>query len=201
MIKLTEFASRHFDPSFKGTKIYMSKDLFEIQINEKFATAIDVNSLTGSQKSETIRTCNNLIFPGYADFCKQYIIKSDLFNIKAGAIPITLENYQYLRSGYSARNADEVPVLGRWFEFPEKRFIQTAKYLNIILYSKEQLEREDSELIFDTDWGIVAILGQLGKKPEPPKPATIIRNSMGISEGGSGHPFNRMEYKQKKNSK
>ena len=47
---------------------------------------------------------------------------------------------------------------------------------------------------FDADWGVVAILGQSHPNEEPMKPETMIRNSLGISEGGSGVPLDREAY-------
>ena len=47
---------------------------------------------------------------------------------------------------------------------------------------------------FDADWGIVAILGQSHPGEEPMKPETMLRNALGIKEGGSGVELNRETY-------
>ena len=49
---------------------------------------------------------------GYADFCKLLIVPN-FTNARTGTLPITLENYQYLRTGYFSRRKDELPVLSR----------------------------------------------------------------------------------------
>jgi hypothetical protein len=55
------------------------------------------------------------------------------------------DNQHLLRSGYSARSAAELPVLTRWF--PEDKVeIPEAAFLDIILYSREQLELERSAM-------------------------------------------------------
>jgi hypothetical protein len=83
----------------------------------------------------------------------------------------------------------------RWFELPLPA--PKAEYLVIVLYSKEQLEKEaTSEYVFDGDWGIVAILGQMSAVEEPMKPITMMRNALGIEEGGSGVPIDKEAYKK-----
>ena len=47
---------------------------------------------------------------------------------------------------------------------------------------------------FDADWGVVAILGQSHPNEEPMKPETMLRNALGIEEGGSGVPLDREQY-------
>jgi len=130
------------------------------------------------------------IFKGYASFCKLVVVQN-FTDAKVGSMPITLENYQYLRSGYSARRDFELPVFSRWFELPLPA--PKAEYLVIVLYSKEQIELEDN-IEFDADWGIVSIMGTMYGEEEPMKPETMIRNSMGIEYGGSGVELNKDEY-------
>lgn len=71
--------------------------------------------------------------------------------------------------------------------------------------SKEQLEKEanlekeinnEDYFSFNADYGIVAILGQSHPNEEPMKPETMIRNALGIEEGGSGVPLNKEKYLQ-----
>ena len=51
-------------------------------------------------------------------------------------MPITLENYQYIRSGYSARRDSELPTFSRWLELPLGK--PKAEWLCIVCYDKEQ---------------------------------------------------------------
>ena len=202
-IKITEFAERHFDKDFGGTKILdMSVNEFEKNINEnEFVIQTLINQ---SNKSENIEFYDKItIIPGYADFCKLVAIPN-FTNAKVGSMPITLENYQYLRSGYSARREEELPVFSRWLELPLGK--SKAEWLILVLYDKKQIDKEsrvdyedDSDphkkfYSFDADWGIVAILGQSHPGEEPMKPETMLRNALGIEEGGSGVKLDREAY-------
>jgi len=215
-IKITDFAKRHFDKDFGGTKIlnYTIKD-FEQEINKKSRKIekfmyVDIDIQIAMLAD--IRVMN-----GYADFCKLVAIPN-FTDAKLGSMPITLENYQYLRSGYSARKENELPVLSRWLELPLGK--PKAEWLILVLYDKEQLTKEQNvnefneykcqktniNFInwchkkkyvcheFDGDWGIVAILGQSHPNEEPMKPETMLRNALGIEEGGSGVVLDRDKY-------
>jgi len=180
-IKITQFGKRHFDKDFGGTKI------LDLTIDE-FERIIQLETSYEFNKHKVI--------PGYAPFCK-LLIMENFTDAKIGSMPITLENYQYLRSGYSARKESELPVFSRWFELPIEKPI--ASHLIIVLYSKEQIEKEANEnkelkVNFNADWGIVAILGQSHGNEEPMKPETMLRNALGIKEGGSGVPLDRDKY-------
>lgn len=190
LIKITDFALRHFDKKFGGTKILNdSPDVIENLINgtDIMATFYQLKSIVNC----TIHIRPDVVLrPGYASFCKLLFIKN-ITDAKVGTLPITLENYQYLRSGYSSRTPDELPVLSRWFEFPINPPI--AKWLCFVLYSKEQIEKENNES-FPAKWGVVAILGQEDNKEDPINPITMMRNAMGIEFGGSGVPIDKDKY-------
>jgi len=186
-VKITEFAKRHFDSKFGGTKILdYTPEKFEDILNLNISA---LNSFPITEHS------TERILPGYADFCKLVVIKN-FTSAKTGTLPITIENYQYLRSGFSARIESELPVLERWFELPIPA--PKAEYLVVVLYSKEQLEKErkEDEEEFVGDWGVVAILAQMSSNEEPMKPITMMRNALGIEEGGSGVPIDREAYKK-----
>jgi len=195
-IKVTEFGKRHFDKKFVGTKISnTTSEEFEKTINDVIMDSKYTINKFDNIKTEPIptRMSNGLswnIFNGYVPFCKLLVVEN-FTDAKVGSMPITLENYQYLRSGYSARRDFELPVFSRWLELPLPA--PKAEFLVVVLYSKEQIEQEDN-IEFDADWGIVAILGQSHYDIEPMKPETMIRNSMGIEYGGSGVELNKDEY-------
>jgi len=228
-IKITEFAERHFDKDFGSTKILdMSVQEFQHEIDE--LTAYIRNAFTGNTYIRNAFTGNtytkNIItYDGYADFCKLVAIPN-FTSAKLGSMPITLENYQYIRSGYSARRDSELPTFSRWLELPTE--IPKSDWLVLVLYDKEQMTKEsmpeesdrydkyvkkmkkeniphetyfswlDSNSIdyvsYDADWGVVAILGQSSPVEEPMKPETMLRNALGVKEGGSGHELNREDY-------
>ena len=186
-VKITEFAKRHFDSKFGGTKILDSTpEEFERIVNQKLEL---INSSISTEHS------TERILPGYADFCKLVVVKN-FTNARTGTLPITLDNYQYLRTGFSSRTEKELPVMDRWFDLPLSA--PKAQYLVVVLYSKEQLdtERKEGEEEFIGNWGAVAILGQMSSNEEPMKPITMMRNALGIEEGGSGVPIDREAYKK-----
>lgn len=192
-IQLTKFGERHFNRSFNGTKIldYSAKE-FEGKISDMMKEV----KVGGYIHSPSIK-----LIDGYADFCKLLVIRN-FTDAKTGTLPITLENHQYLRSGYFSRTKTELPVLSRWFEIP-KMFIPKAEYLIVILYTYDQLFEEHQskahgpfKLDTDTDYGIVAILAQMTDDEEPMQPLTMMRNSMDKKFGGSGVPLDEEAYRK-----
>lgn len=173
-IDLTEFSLRHFDKTFTGTYIDWDPDEF-------------VNTLNNCTHSSSHK-----ILDGYADFCKLVVV-SNFTNAKTGTMKIDLTTLPYLKSGYGKRKESELPVLSQWLEIP-KRFIPKAEYLVVVVYSKEQLAKEGTYI--DNDWGIVAILAQMTNEEEPMKPITMMRNALGIDEGGSGVKLNKEAYEK-----
>jgi len=215
-IKITKFAARQFDRKFGATKILdYTPEQFE-NIIQNSITFKEIESLSGIEYNgskfrvinipksndkndvckELVAEANNLI-DGYAPFCKLLPIKN-FTDARVGSLPITIENYQYIRSGYSARTENELPILSRWLELPLGR--PKAEWLMIVLYSKEQIEKEakeqdtQEEIKFDADWGIVSILGQDVSIEVPLIPVTIMRNALGMEYGGSGFPIDKKRY-------
>jgi hypothetical protein len=130
------------------------------------------------------------VLPGYAPFCQLNVYRN-WTSTRCFTVPITDHNRHLLRSAYEARTSDELPVLVRWFEGVEP---PVADYLIVILYDREQLAREGTRI--DTDWGVVGCL--YGAQPEeiPMVPITMMRNALGVAEGGSGVPLDRAAYRR-----
>lgn len=195
-IKMTEFALRHFDRDFGGTKILnLEPKDFERRLNEYTHATYLREVLINSDIVIDV-------LDGYATFCKLLVMRN-FTDARTGTLPITVANYQYLRSGYSARREGEFSVFSRWFELPLPAPI--ADYLILVLYDKAQLDKEamseynkkiasddidsiglEMPVPFDAEFGVVAILGQMNPIEEPMKPITMMRNYMDISMGGSG---------------
>ncbi|CUV04558.1 unnamed protein product [Cryptosporidium hominis] len=161
---------------------------------------------------EFLRNVNNYIIEnnptlvdGYADFCKHIFIPN-FTEAKQSIVKITNENEKYIKTGYISRRDEEIPVLSRWFpkDSPPASQLIKSKYLDIILYSKEQCEKESSimncclqDILDDKeknpDWYIISIKAQNESFEVPMEPITILRNTL-IEEGGSGVPLKREKY-------
>lgn len=202
-IKISEFALRHFDPKFGGTKILnLDPKEFENRVNHELKRKLEQNSESAVKR----------IHDGYAPFCKLVAIEN-FTDARVGCLPITVANHQYIRHGYSKRRDGELDTSSRWLELPVPA--PRANYLMVIVYDKEQMDKEalaeynkkmaeggvesiglEKPEPFAGEWGVVAILGQHGSDEEPMKPETMLRNYMPIEFGGSGMEFPKMPTNQ-----
>jgi hypothetical protein len=141
---------------------------------------------------------------GYADFCKHLFIEN-FTSAQVNVLPVTPENEGLLRTKYEARNEKELPVLTRFFPKDlvaqgSGKSLPVAKYLDLILYSREQINAENAAQgrvpagAETAPWGIVSIKAQDVDYELPMSPITAMRNALGREEGGSGVPINREEY-------
>ena len=128
------------------------------------------------------------VLDGYAPFCKLHVHRN-WTSTRCLAVPITDDNRHLLRSEYEARTRDELPVLVRWFEGIEP---PVADYLIVILYSREQLAKEDTATT--ADWGVVGCMYTAEQIETPMAPVTMMRNALGVEEGGSGVRLDRAAY-------
>ncbi|KAA8496842.1 hypothetical protein FVE85_0571 [Porphyridium purpureum] len=181
-IKLHSFAFRQFDDaSYSGTRIRgVDKQAFEDRVNrylvEEQAALVD----------------------GYAPFCK-HIFMPNFTDATVGDMVITEQNRAMLHSGYEARTEKELPVLTRYFRADEiGDSAPVAKFLDLILYSRDQLYQEASAMGEEgfeqlEPWGLISIKAQDVDHELPMTPITIMRNEL-ISCGGSGVPIDREKY-------
>lgn len=169
-IVLTEFARRRLFPrEARATAIQdCSPDAFVARLNEE----------------PPLR-----VLAGYAPFCRLHV-HPNWTSTRCSVIAITEANRVRLRSGYEARTEAELPVLVRWFEGLEP---PVARYLIPILYSRAQLAREHTAV--DADWGIVGCLYGMEPAELPMAPITMLRNALGVEEGGSGVPLDHAAYR------
>jgi hypothetical protein len=102
---------------------------------------------------------------GYAPFCK-HVFVPNFTPAKVSALAISKENEALLRSAYEARTEQELPVLARWFPKEAVGEPPVAKFLDVILYSREQIRKEATamgrpeELEEDAPWGIISVKPQ-----------------------------------------
>ena len=75
-----------------------------------------------------------------------------------------------------------------------------AKFLDVILYSREQLIKESAAqgipCTQTEPWGIISIKPQLEGHETPMAPITMMRNALPKKEGGSGVPLSPEEYRK-----
>ena len=128
------------------------------------------------------------VLEGYAPFCRLHVHRN-WTSTKCSVIPITDDNRHRLRSAYEARTPAELPVLVRWFEGLEP---PVAGYLVPILYDRAQMAKEGTPI--DADWGIVGCLYTMAPEEIPMVPITMLRNALGVEEGGSDVPIDREAY-------
>jgi hypothetical protein len=178
-----QFAEHEASKGYGGTVFSNSVEEFDEVVNERY----DESALK----------------EGYAPFCKHLFLVNDFTDAQVNVLPITPENEACLRTKYEARNDKELPVLTRFFPrelvtSPETP-LPVAKYLDLILYSREQINKENSSMkkeISDetAPWGIVSIKAQDVDYELPMTPITAMRNALGKEEGGSGIPIDRKAY-------
>ena len=167
-IVLTEFArSRLFREQRRNTIQDCTPEQFERHLNE--VPPLDV-------------------LEGYAPFCKLHVHRN-WTSTRCLAAPITEANRHLLRSAYEARSTGELPVLVRWFEGLEP---PVAGYLVVILYDRTQLAKEGTAI--SADWGVVGCMYTAEPIETPMAPITMLRNALGVEEGGSGVPIDGEAY-------
>jgi len=130
------------------------------------------------------------VLDGYAPFCKLHVHRN-WTSTRCLTVPITDDNRHLLRSDYEARSKAELPVLVRWFDGVDP---PVADYLVVILYSREQLAKEGTDIV--EDWGVVGCMYTAEPEETPMAPITMMRNALGVEEGGSGIPLDRKAYRR-----
>lgn len=128
------------------------------------------------------------VLAGYAPFCQLHVHRN-WTSTRRLSVAITESNRHLLRSAYETRTSAELPVLVRWFEGIEP---PVADYLVVILYNREQMAKEGTPIA--ADWGVVGCMYSAEPVETPMAPITMMRNALGVEEGGSGTPLDRVAY-------
>lgn len=128
------------------------------------------------------------VLPGYAPFCVLHVHRN-WTGTRCLTVAIDDGNRHLLKTGYEARSKDELPVLTRWFE---GLLAPRAEWLIPILYTQAQLAKEGTAI--DADFGLVGCLYTAEPEEIPMAPITMMRNALGVAEGGSGVPLDRRAY-------
>ena len=185
---LDEFADRQWDdPNFSGSRFSCDKAQFVDKVHA-------AHKATGK------------LVDGYAPFCKHVFIPNEYDDVAVSALPITDANRHLLETAYARRRPEEFAVLTRFFP-ADKVTAPRAEWLDIILYSREQLVKEHAALhgvseeevdgvLPQAPWGIIGIKAQGEGYETPMNPITMMRNALGKAEGGSGVQLVREEYEK-----
>ena len=180
-IGLTQFVRRQLEPSYKGLVVT------EQEIGELIHLAKTEGIFFEGYASfnQVVAISNELADGGYRfAHYKDFVVKkrdilqddpSDCVRVQTGA------GKARLRTSYEKRVPEELPVLLEWVEGVEP---QSCNWIHLILYSKEQMQKEGDFIC--EDWGVVGINAGGTKEIAPMKPATALRNALGIEYGGSG---------------
>ncbi len=133
---------------------------------------------------------------GYAPFSKHVFLQNEWGEMRSLTMPITDENRSKLRSGYQRRYEGELMWLQRWFLKSEVGETPSAEYLDVEVYSREQIEKEDGKPMENctSPWIVVSVKGVMEKKSVPVVPATMINNAFGTTYGGSGVALDPIAY-------
>ena len=172
----------------------MSIVLTEFAIRRLFPVKPKRNTIQDCSAADFERHLNEVaplkVLDGYAPFCKLHVHRN-WTSTRCLTVPISDQNRHLLRSDYEARTDQELPVLVRWFEGVEP---PVANYLIVILYDREQLAKEHTEI--EADWGVVGCMYTAEPDETPMAPITMLRNALGVEEGGSGVPLDRDAYQR-----
>ena len=194
--------------------------------SDGYAGVVFTNTISEFETIINSRYDPSLLIDGYAPFCKHLFLINDFTTSRVSVLPITESNMQCLRSRYEARTELELPVLTRHFDrkalvlqkqqemgngveaISDADIFPVAKYLDLILYSREQIIKENIAMgkavvaageEETAPWGIVSIKAQDVNYELPMTPITILRNALGKEQGGSGVVLNREAYMESVN--
>jgi hypothetical protein len=182
-IVLDPFCYRQFDKTKTNLFINYDKNEFAERINKFYIEN------------------TKLLQDGYAPFCKHLFVEN-FTDMTPGYVEINDETYNLIDTCYEARTEKELPVLRRYIPLSEiQKNLKTAKYLDIILYSKEQIQIENAAMgnqdpnqVVDYDYGIISVKPQNENYELPMDPITMMRNALGIEHGGSGVAIDKNKY-------
>lgn len=188
-IIMDSFALRQFSKQQPSIYINYNPLEFEKIINDYYTSNISSNP--------------SILKSGYAPFCKHLFIKNFIPDLSSTTVTITDKNSHLIRTAYEARTEKELPVLRRYIlkEDLDESHKQASLFLDVILYSKEQItlenkamNNEDSNSSLDYDYGIISIKPQNCDWELPMDPITMMRNALGKDEGGSGVSLDKEKY-------
>jgi hypothetical protein len=170
-VGINEFVKRQTKADFAGTKLTLAQ--LE-QLRKKAEDAIRTN------KDKR----------GYADFVRVVSIKDP--SIMSPIVKITPQNEKFLKTEMTKRREGEEEYEHRFFDSKDVKGTP-AHHVDLILYTKEQLDKE-KEAHTDADYDLISVNAEFSEKSVPISVETMKRNEKGPEFGGSGHKHSPEEY-------
>lgn len=169
-VGINEFVKRQTKPDFAGTKVTMAQ-------LEDLRKKAEQGVNAGKDRK------------GYADFV--HIVSVNEPDILCNIAKITPQNEKLLKTEMTKRREGEEEYEHRFFESKDVKGIP-SHHVDIILYTKEQLDKE-GEKNTGSDFDIISINAEISEKGAPIAPVTMRRNIKGPASGGSGHQHTEEE--------
>jgi hypothetical protein len=132
------------------------------------------------------------------DLPSKHVFIPNFADMDCGYAEINPQNTPLIESCYEARTEKELAVLIQYID-RTKLPAPKATHMDIILYSREQITKENLAMgtvppNSTAPWGIISVKGQLCDYELPMQPITIMRNALGAEHGGSGVPLDFDKY-------
>jgi hypothetical protein len=173
-VGINDFVKRQTKPDFTGTKI----------------SEVQLESLRKKAEQQAV---SNQLKTGYAPFVKIAVIHDP--GIMSPIVKVTPENQGLLKSEVTKRREFEKEYEQRYFESKDVKGTP-SNHVNVVLYSREQLEREPDGNPSGADWDMISINAEPYAQDSPMAPSTLRRNMQGMEAGGSGWQHKQEELTQ-----
>jgi len=169
---INDFVVRQCQPDFTGTRL-SHQDLNHI------------HGITGQNFKAGLIEMGDFAF-------SRIVVLRNQWEVRAAYALVTDDNRHLLQSEYVTRQDGELPYLSRFFK--DVSTLPMASHLHVIMYSREQLEKEGASNT-GSDFDIISVQAEMGTDLAPMTPSTMIRNHMGHAFGGNGEELNTRAYK------
>jgi len=173
-VGINEFVKRQTKPDFAGTKV-------------------DAAKLEQLRREAERQAASNALKPGYAPYVNIARVRDP--SIMCPIARVTPQNKDLLKTRMTKRREGEEEFEQRYFEAKDVKPIP-SDHVDVILYSREKLEKEPDGKPTGAEWDIVSVNAEPTPGGTPMVPETIKRNIKGMAAGGSGHQHTQEELSQ-----
>ncbi|KAL6060378.1 DUF3228 domain-containing protein (Fragment), variant 2 [Balamuthia mandrillaris] len=214
-IRLHPFAFRQFeDASYAGTRIVgMSKAEFEEKVNHHYDRK-EAESETTCLAEGYAPFCKHLFIPNFTGATvgslritpeNEHLLRSDYVARREGELPVLTRWFPHDKVTPPTAAFLDIILYSYVFFFLHRLllFIVQCHDQAETNNRKEQIDKEDAAMGSNESsslsnqnyqWGIVSIKAQNEEFELPMAPITMMRNALGITDGGSGVALDRDAY-------